>query len=105
MLKRWQRMQQTDIEERKDQFLRTIERLLKPSARGGKKKKGLGWRKKEKKTSTIQRKDLVSQSDYLTNIYSLSGEIKNLQKRESLKSSAGKVKLMMQKSFDLKNRA
>jgi len=45
MLKRWQRMQQTDIEERKDQFLRTIERLLKPSARGGEKKKGLGWRK------------------------------------------------------------
>ena len=45
MLKRWQRMQQTDIEELKDQFLRTIERLLKPSARGGEKKKGLGWRK------------------------------------------------------------
>ena len=38
-------MQQTDIEERKDQFLRTIERLLKPSARGGEKKKGLGWKK------------------------------------------------------------
>ncbi|RMX56880.1 hypothetical protein pdam_00023329 [Pocillopora damicornis] len=29
--------------------------------------------KKEKKTSTIHRKDLVSQSDYLTAIYSLSG--------------------------------
>ena len=29
--------------------------------------------RKEKKTSTIHRKDLVSQSDYLTNIYSLSG--------------------------------
>ena len=37
-------------EERKDQFLRTVERLLKPSARkrhviGGEKKKELGWRK------------------------------------------------------------
>lgn len=37
-------------EERKDQFLRTLERLLKPSARkrhviGGEKKKELGWRK------------------------------------------------------------
>ena len=37
-------------EERKDQFLRTVERLLKPSARkrhviGGEKKKQLGWRK------------------------------------------------------------
>ena len=41
---------ETDIEERKDQFLRTVERLLKPSARkrhviGGEKKKELGWRK------------------------------------------------------------
>ena len=39
---------ETDIEERKDQFLRTVERLLKPSARkrhviGGEKKKELGW--------------------------------------------------------------
>jgi len=39
----------TDIEERKDQFLRTVERLLKPSERkrhviGGEKKKVLGWR-------------------------------------------------------------
>ena len=38
---------ETDIEERKDQFLRTVERLLKPSARkrhviGGEKKKELG---------------------------------------------------------------
>ena len=37
-------------EERKDQFLRTVERLLKPSARKrhvieGEKKKELGWRK------------------------------------------------------------
>ena len=37
-------------EERKDQFLSTVERLLKPSARkrhviGGEKKKELGWRK------------------------------------------------------------
>ena len=37
-------------EERKDQFLRTVERLLKPSARkrhviGGEKKKEVGWRK------------------------------------------------------------
>ena len=29
--------------------------------------------RKEKNTSTIHRKDLVSQSDYLTGIYSLSG--------------------------------
>ena len=41
---------ETDIEERKDQFLRTVERLLKPSARkthviGGEKKKELWWRK------------------------------------------------------------
>ena len=41
---------ETDIEERKDQFLRTVERLLKPSARkrhviGREKKKELGWRK------------------------------------------------------------
>ena len=40
---------ETDIEERKDQFLRTVERLLKPSARkrhviGGEKKKELGRR-------------------------------------------------------------
>ena len=39
-----------DIEERKDQFLRTVERLLKPSARkrhviGGDRKKELWWRK------------------------------------------------------------
>ena len=42
--------EETDIEERKDQFLRTVERLLKPSERkrhviGGEKKKELGWRK------------------------------------------------------------
>ena len=41
---------ETDIEERKDQFLRTVERLLKPSARkkhviGREKKKEVGWRK------------------------------------------------------------
>ena len=41
---------ETDIEEQKDQFLRTVERLLKPSARkthviGGEKKKNRGWRK------------------------------------------------------------
>ena len=41
---------ETDIEERKDQFLRTVERLLKPSARKthvirGEKKKELWWRK------------------------------------------------------------
>ena len=41
---------ETGIKERKDQFLRTVERLLKPSARkrhviGGEKKKELGWRK------------------------------------------------------------
>ena len=39
--------EETDIEERKDQFLRTVERLLKPSERmrhviGGEKKKKLG---------------------------------------------------------------
>ena len=42
--------EETDIEEREDQFLRTVEKLLKPSARkrhviGGEKKKELGWRK------------------------------------------------------------
>jgi len=42
--------EETDIEERKDQFLRTVERLRKPSERkrhviGGEKKKELGWRK------------------------------------------------------------
>ena len=41
---------ETDIEERKDQFLRTVEKLLKSSVRkrhviGGEKKKELGWRK------------------------------------------------------------
>ena len=41
---------ETDIEQWKDQFLRTVERLLKPSARkthaiGGEKKKELWWRK------------------------------------------------------------
>ena len=41
---------ETDIEEQKDQFLRTVEKLLKPLARkrhviGGEKKKELGWRK------------------------------------------------------------
>ena len=40
--------EETDNEERKDKFLRTVERLLKPSARkrhviGGEKKKELGW--------------------------------------------------------------
>ena len=42
--------EETDNEERKDKFLRTVKRLLKPSARkrhviGEKKKKELGWRK------------------------------------------------------------
>ena len=42
--------EETDNEERKGKFLRTVERLLKPSARkrhviGGEKKKELGWRK------------------------------------------------------------
>ena len=41
---------ETDVEQRKDQFLRTVERLLKPSARkrhviGGEKKKELVWRR------------------------------------------------------------
>ena len=40
---------ETDIEERKDQFLRTVKRLLKPSNRKRhvirEKKKELGWRK------------------------------------------------------------
>lgn len=41
---------ETGIEETKDQFLRTVEILIKPSARkrhviGGEKKKELGWRK------------------------------------------------------------
>ena len=41
---------ETEIEERKDQFLRTVERLLKPSARkthviGGEKKKDPGVEK------------------------------------------------------------
>ena len=40
--------EETDNEERKDKFLRTVERLLKPSAKkrhviGGEKKKELGW--------------------------------------------------------------
>ena len=41
---------ETDIEDQKDQLLRTVERLLKPLATkrhviGGEKKKELGWRK------------------------------------------------------------
>ena len=42
--------EETEVEQRQDQFLRTIERLIKPSARkkhviGGEKKQELGWRK------------------------------------------------------------
>ena len=41
---------ETDIKQQKDQFLRTVKRLLKPLARkrhviGGEKSKELGWRK------------------------------------------------------------
>ncbi|KAK3701238.1 hypothetical protein QZH41_003200 [Actinostola sp. cb2023] len=55
---------ETDIEERKDQFLRTVERLLKPSERkrhviGGEKKKELGWRKVEEYIESRRDKDVV----------------------------------------------